>query len=313
SGGTIDKIESIPGFRTNLSVEEFKSILKKVGAVIAGQTANLAPADKKLYALRDVTATVESIPLIVSSILGKKIASGTDVWIFDVKVGKGAFMKDLEDARELARLLVSISKGMGKKAGALITDMNQPLGRKVGNAVEVEEAIDALKGEGPADLVEVVLSLGVRLSSLAGKPIAREDLIRRFSDGSALEKFKEMIEAQGGDPRVLEKPSLLGRAPNRFVLEAERDGVISSLDAERIGMAIMILGGGRKKKGDDIDRGVGINLLKKEGDRVEKGEPVVEVFYRSQGSLAEALRFLKEAYRISDSYKRRSLIYEELV
>ncbi len=313
SGGTIDKIESIPGFRTALSLDEFKDVLKKVGAVIAGQTANLAPADKKLYALRDVTATVESIPLIVSSILGKKIASGTDVWVFDVKVGKGAFMKEMDSARELARLLVSISKEMGKKAAALITDMNQPLGRKVGNSLEVEEAIETLRGEGPPDLTKVVLSLGARLSSLAGSPISEEDLIKKLLDGSALEKFREIVEAQGGNPEVIDNTNLLEHAPYKFVLEAEKDGVISSLDAERIGMAVVMLGGGRKRKEDEIDRGVGVVLLKKEGDSVEKGEPLAEIFYRSRESLEEALRLVKMAYEIDSFYKKRSLIYEELV
>lgn len=314
SGGTIDKVESIPGFRTGLSLEEIKSILEKIGGVIAGQTEDLAPADKKIYALRDVTATVESIPLIVSSILGKKLASGTDTWVFDVKLGKGAFMKDFDKAKELAKLLVSISKEMGKKACALITDMNQPLGYKIGNSLEVEEAIDTLKGNGPPDLEQIVLSIGMALSELAGRPLTQEVLYRNLRQGRALEKFSEMIEAQGGNPRVIENPKLMPYAPYSFVIESEKDGFVNTLDAEKIGLAVLALGGGRRKKEDDIDRGVGIKLFKKEGDVVNKGDPLMEVFYRSSSSLEIAIKIVKEAYKIEDNFvNRRKLIYDRII
>lgn len=314
SGGTVDKIESIPGLRTNFSLEEIKIILKKVGGVIAGQTEELAPADKRIYALRDVTGTVESIPLIVSSILGKKLTSGTDTWIFDVKVGRGAFVKDLDKAKELAELLVSISKDMGKRACALITDMNQPLGYKVGNSLEVEEAIETLKGNGPSDLEEVVLSMGVTLSEISGRPLTREALYRSLKQGKALEKFLEIIEAQGGDSRVLENPKLMPYAPYSFIIESEKDGFVNTLDAEKIGLAVLALGGGRRRKEDDIDRGVGIRLFKKEGDLVNKGDPLVEILYRSNRSLEIAIKLVKEAYRIEDSFvSKRALIYGKVL
>lgn len=314
TGGTIDKIESIPGFRTELTLDEIRNILKKTNAVIGAQTEELAPADKKIYLLRDVTATVESIPLIVSSILGKKLAIGTDVWVFDVKVGKGAFMKDINRARELARLLVAISKELNKKACALITDMNQPLGRSIGNSLEIEEAIKTLKGNGPEDLTELVLSLGVELSFLAGNPISKESLYEKLRRGEALERFIRIVEAQGGDPRIVENPKLMPYAPYRFALESDRDGLIASIDAEKIGLAVLALGGGRRRKEDDIDRGVGIKLLKKEGESVRKGEPLVEILYRCSNTLEEALHYLRSAYEIGDVSKAQGhLIYEKVL
>ncbi|MCS7233832.1 MAG: thymidine phosphorylase [Synergistetes bacterium] len=314
TGGTLDKIESIPGFKTNLSLREIKNILGSIGLVIAGQTEELAPADKRIYALRDVTATAESIPFIVSSILGKKLASGTDIWVFDVKLGKGAFLKNFDKAKELAELLVSISKEFGKKSCAIITDMNQPLGYMVGNSLEVEEAIATLKGNGPPDLEEVVLSLGVALSELAGRPLSREFLCKKLKQGEALVKFLEMIEAQGGNSQVIENPKVMPFAPYSFVVESNREGFITSLDAEKIGLAILVLGGGRLRMEDDIDRGVGIKLLKKEGDMVSKEEPLAEIFYRSAASLETAIKLVKEAYNIEDKpISGRKLIYEKVL
>jgi len=313
SGGTIDKIESIPGFRTSLSVREIKRNLESVGGVIAGQSPELAPADKKIYALRDVTATVESIPLIVSSIIGKKLASGTDVWVFDVKVGKGAFMKEIDEARKLAQTLVTLSQQFGKKASAFITDMNQPLGNSVGNSLEVEEAIYTLKGEGPSDLKEVVLSLGVALSELAGRPLSKSVLRKKLESGEALDVFVKIVEAQGGDPRVVEDTRLMPYATYVRIVEAEREGHISSLDAEKIGLAVLFLGGGRRRKEEEIDRGVGIKLFKKEGDRVYKGEPLAEIWYSSETDLERAFGLVKSAYEISEEFKgRRTLIYERI-
>jgi len=314
TGGTIDKIESIPGFRTNLCLEDLKLALRRSGAIIAAQTEELAPADKKIYALRDVTATVDSIPLIVSSILGKKLAVGADAWVFDVKVGKGAFMKEMDKARELATFLISISKDLGKRVCAFITDMDQPLGNNVGNTIEVEEAIDTLKGKGPADLTELVLSLGSELSTLANKPLSREELYEKIVKGEALQKLADIIEAQGGDPRVLENYNLMPHAPYSFVIEADKAGFIESVDAEKVGLAVLSLGGGRKRKGKEIDRGVGIRLFKKRGDKVEKGEAIAEILYRSESSLAEALQFLKSAYSIGERCSiEGKLIYEKVL
>jgi pyrimidine-nucleoside phosphorylase len=276
TGGTLDKLESIRGFRTDLSLAEIRDIVERVGCVITGATAELAPADKRLYALRDVTATVASIPLITASIMSKKLAEGLDALVLDVKFGSGAFMKSLQEARRLAESLVETGKRMGVKTAALLTDMNQPLGRMAGNAVEIDEALAALGGQGPADLMEVTLSLGAELLVLAGRTTsteaAREVLQEHIASGRALKKFGEMVAAQGGD---LDAPRPI--APAAEVL-AEGEGYVATINAEQLGLAIIELGGGRRLMTDRIDHSVGLEMLVRVGDAVQRGQPLVRLF-----------------------------------
>ncbi len=302
TGGTIDKLESIPGFRGALSLKEFKAQVERWGLAISESTGELAPADHKLYALRDVTATVGSLPLIASSIMSKKLAVRSDGLVLDVKVGRGALMKTPEQARALAELMVELGRRAGRKVAAVLTGMDQPLGRAVGNALEVREAIETLQGRGPADLVEVCLALGAELLLMAGQAPSREEargrLLRRLQDGTALEKFAELVARQGGDVRVISDLSRLPRARAVHELKAERAGYIMGLDALIIGEAARRLGAGRRLKGEEIDRAVGIVLLKKEGEPVEAGEPLAQVHYNSEGRLAEARPLLESAYLI---------------
>lgn len=276
TGGTLDKLESIPGFRTTLSVKEFKDILSKIGCAMIGQSEEIAPLDRRLYALRDVTATVESIPLIASSIMSKKLSEGIDGLVLDVKVGRGAFMKDLESARRLAKTMTEIGNSFGVKTAALLTDMNEPLGMAIGNSLEVREAIDALKGKGPEDLMEVTLRLGALMLKLAGIEEAleagKERLIGLIEDGSALERFIKMIELQGGNPKIVERPTLLPYSCLSIDITSQESGYIQSMDAEAVGVASMILGAGREKMDSIIDPAAGIILKKKVGDFVERGE-----------------------------------------
>jgi pyrimidine-nucleoside phosphorylase len=278
TGGTLDKLEAIPGFRTNLSSEEFQKVCREVGCVISGATADLVPADRKLYALRDVTGTVPSIPLITASIMSKKLAEGLGALVLDVKHGSGAFMKTLDNARALAKSMVDTGKRVGVPTTALVTDMNQPLGRLAGNAVEVNESVDALRGEGPADLMEVTLELGAELLVLAKREstlaAARKRLEKAISSGAGLEKFREMVEAQGGD---LDAPRPVAPAHD---LVSPWDGYVTAIDTERLGYAIIHLGGGRKQLGDTLDFSVGLEMLVRLGDVVEKGQPLVRVFAR---------------------------------
>ncbi|WP_114313503.1 thymidine phosphorylase [Thermus caldifontis] len=294
TGGTIDKLESVPGWRGEMTEEEFLDRAGRIGLVIAAQSPDLAPLDGKLYALRDVTATVESIPLIASSIMSKKLAAGARSIVLDVKVGKGAFMKTLEEARLLARTMVEIGQGAGRKVRALLTRMEAPLGRAVGNAIEVREAIETLKGKGPEDLLEVALRLSQEALRLEGLDpgLAHE----AWESGEALEKFRAFLEAQGGDARVVEDFSLLPLG-EELPLLAEGEGVVQEVDAYRVGLAVLALGGGRRRKGEAIDPGVGVHLLKKPGDRVEKGEALALVYHRRKG-LEEALAHLREAFRL---------------
>ncbi len=315
SGGTIDKLESIPGYRVYLSVEEFKRMVKEHGIVVAGQTAELAPADGVFYALRDVTATVSSIPLIASSVMSKKIAAGTDVLVLDVKVGKGAFMKNLDDAKALAQLMVDIGKSVGKKVAAVIADMNQPLGRAVGNALEVKEAIETLQGKGPKDFLEHCLVIATELIRLSGKARdsrqARSMAEKALSEGKAWEKFLEWIEAQGGSRQAIENPDYLPKAKYREPLPSPRSGYVSELDAMEVGMATVLLGGGREKKGDPIDYSVGIELEKKIGDYVEKGEPLLYIHANDLSRLEEARQRLLRAFAFSESEPQAPpLMYE---
>lgn len=284
TGGTLDKLESIPGFRTDLSTAEMQDVTRRVGCVISGATADLVPADRKLYALRDVTGTVPSIPLITASIMSKKLAEGLDALVLDVKHGSGAFMKSLNDARALARSMVDTGRRMGVPTVALVTDMNQPLGRMAGNAVEVNESIAALRGEGPDDLIEVTLELGAELLVLTNRAsnhtLALQQLAKLVQSGAGLEKFREMVAAQGGN---LEAPRPVAPAQE---VAAPRAGYIAAIDAEGLGRVIIELGGGRKKLGDTLDLSTGLEMLARLGDAVEAGQPLVRVFAKPQAAAA---------------------------
>jgi pyrimidine-nucleoside phosphorylase len=305
TGGTVDKLESIPGYRINLSIEEFKSVLRDVGASIIGQSASLAPADKKLYALRDVTATVESIPLISASIMSKKLAEGSDALVLDVKCGHGAFMKDVERARALAESMVSIGARAGVRTEAVISDMDAPLGRAIGNSLEIVECVETLKGRGPQDLTSVMCRLAVRMLLLAGvehsEASATSRVTQALDSGRALETFRRMVERHGGDPRVVDDYALLPTAPSRVRLEADRDGYVTRLRAESIGHATNLLGAGRAQLGDAIDHSVGITLLVERGDRVRAGQPLLELHHRDGRGLDQASALCREAFEIDGS------------
>ncbi|MHB0999019.1 MAG: thymidine phosphorylase [Armatimonadota bacterium] len=315
TGGTIDKLESIPGFRTDLSTEQMIDQVNRIGAAITGQTADLVPADKKLYALRDLTAAVESIPLIASSVMSKKIAAGADAFVLDVKAGSGAFMTNIEDARKLARAMVDIGNEVGRRTVAVITDMEQPLGRAVGNALEVKEAIETLKGEGPDDLVELCVELGGIALVLGGKAASREegrDIIHRhLSDGTGADKLRELIQAQDGDPRVVDDASLLPTAPIVHTVTAVETGYVHRLDALRVAQAEASLGGSRGEAGAKPDLSVGVYLLKKYGDHVSSGEPLAQIHAEDEESAHEAESIIRTAYEFGDNIPaRRPLIYE---
>ncbi|MBN1660447.1 MAG: thymidine phosphorylase [Anaerolineae bacterium] len=304
TGGTLDKLESIPGFRADLSVDEFRAQLAEIGLVVTGQAPGLVPADGKLYALRDVTATVESLPLIASSIMSKKIAAGANGIVLDVKVGQGAFMETEKEALELAELMVYIGTDVGRKVRALISDMNQPLGCAVGNALELKEAIATLHGEGPDDFGAHCLAVAEQMLLVAGAAQSeagvRADLVHLLNSRRAWAKFVEWIAAQGGDVAYVENPDKLPAA--RFVGEvvAPRTGYVASLNAREVGLTSMLLGGGRAKKGDKIDHGVGVVLHAKVGDYVEKGAPLLTVHANDEGKLWGVQQRLLAAYRWSD-------------
>ena len=293
TGGTLDKLEAIPGFKVQLPLPRFRAVLEQVGCAMIGQTDEIAPADRKLYALRDVTATVESIPLICASIMSKKLAEGLDGLVLDVKTGAGAFMPTLEQASDLAQGLVDIGNGLGTRTVALITDMNQPLGKAVGNALEVEEVLQTLKGSGPRDLTLLCEKLASRMLSLTGDPKevgqARTKVTEALSSGRALEKFAQMVEAQGGEPRVIDNPALLPHAALQTVIESPSEGFVTSVNARTVGRVSMALGAGRETVDSSIDPSVGILLNKKIGDRVGKGEPLCRVFY-NQAAKFESVR-----------------------
>lgn len=313
TGGTLDKLEAIPGFQVEVSEEAFKEQLKNVGCIIAGATGNIAPADKKIYALRDVTDTVDSIPLIAGSIMSKKIASGTDALVMDVKTGSGAFMSKEEDAAELARVLVDIAKRSGMQAMAVISDMNQPLGYKIGNSLEIEESIELLRGEGPQDLLELVLEIGSYMVVMAGKADspedAREMLMKKIADGSALETFRAMIEAQGGDGRVVEDFSVMPQAAYHIDVLAPREGLVSQMQANELGIASLLLGGGRTTKDDELDYSVGLVLHKKVGDFVAKGEPLVTIFSNRE-DVSDVEKLLLKSITIKDTADPLKLIHQ---
>ncbi|MGG1227832.1 pyrimidine-nucleoside phosphorylase [Bacillus halotolerans] len=312
TGGTIDKLEAIDGFHVELSKEEFIKLVNRDKVAVIGQSGNLTPADKKLYALRDVTGTVNSIPLIASSIMSKKIAAGADAIVLDVKTGAGAFMKTEEDAAELAKAMVRIGNKVGRQTMAVISDMSQPLGFAIGNALEVKEAIDTLKGEGPEDLHELVLTLGSQMVVLAKKAgtldEARAKLEEVMKNGKALEKFKDFLKNQGGDSSIVDDPSKLPKAAYHIDVPAKEAGVVSEIVADEIGVAAMLLGAGRATKEDEIDLAVGIMLRKKVGDKVEKGEPLVTL-YANRENVDEVIAKVYDNIRIAAEAKAPKLIH----
>ena len=313
TGGTVDKLESIPGYRTSLDRQEFFDIVNKCGLSVIGQSGNLAPADKKLYALRDVTATVDSIPLIASSIMSKKIAAGSDCILLDVKTGSGAFMKTLDDSIKLAQTMVAIGEGAGRRTVALITDMNTPLGFGIGNSIEVMESMDVLKGHGPADLTEVSLDLASNMLYLVGKGSldeCRKLAEKSIADGSAFETFCKMVRAQGGDDTVLRDYSKFKQAPYKLEVKAETDGFITKMNAEEIGETSVVLGAGRETKESPIDFAAGLILHKKFGDEVKKGDILVTMYTSKENALEPAKKMYLEATTIgSEPVAKEPLIY----
>ena len=313
TGGTIDKLESIPGFSTSLSKEKFIDVANRTGLSIAGQSGNLAPADKKMYALRDVTATVDSIPLIAVSIMGKKLASGSDCILLDVKTGSGAFMKTLEDSAALARCMVAIGEAAGKRTAALITNMDEPLGNYIGNALEVKEAVEVLKGGGPSDLRQLSLRLAAGMLELAGKGSAEECLKQAeeaLNSGRALERFLAMVKAQGGDEECILDTDKLSAAPLRREVKAEKEGYIFHIDTEKCGIASVLLGAGRETKESALDYGAGIILKKKPGDRVARGEVMAVLFASKEELFHDAAEKFREAVEISEERpKTEKLIF----
>jgi pyrimidine-nucleoside phosphorylase len=317
TGGTLDKLQSIAGFRVDLSLEEMTAALERTGVAMLGQTAQIAPADRKLYALRDVTATVESIPLITASIMSKKIAEGIDALVLDVKTGRGAFMKTVEDSRRLARSLVDTGNRSGVRTEAVITAMDAPLGNAVGNALEVVECVETLKGRGPKDLEDLSVLLAARMVQAAG--LARdgadaEAQVRRALDsGAGVEKWREIVAHQGGDPRTVDDYGRMPSVPTRHTVKADRSGCLSVLDAELVGRAAVALGAGRSKVDDEVDPAVGVMVFAHPGDRLSAGDPIVELYYRRERDLASAVGLVERAIEISDAPAAPSpLIVEEV-
>lgn len=316
TGGTIDKLESIPGFSVEVDQDEFVRLVNENKLAVVGQSGNLTPADKKLYSLRDVTATISSIPLIASSIMSKKLAAGADAIVLDVKTGSGAFMKTKEEAVKLARAMVSIGKGAGRETIAVISDMNQPLGRAIGNALEVKEAIDTLQGKGPEDLTELSLVLGSHMVVLAGKASTPEEgkkkLQENIENGKALEVFRKFVQAQGGDPRVTEDQSLLPEAKYQLPYMAKKSGYIAEITADEIGTSAMLLGAGRTTKESAIDLSVGIVLHKKVGEFVQKGERILTI-HANQKEVQEVEAKLDESIRIQTEQPEIPVLIYDIV
>ena len=313
TGGTLDKLEAIPGFQIELSDEAFIRIFNESKVAVIGQSGNLAPADKKLYALRDVTATVDSIPLIASSIMSKKIAAGADAIVLDVTTGDGAFMKNIEDARRLAKTMTSIGKLAHRQTVAVISDMSEPLGEAIGNSLEVVEAIETLNGNGPEDLLEMCYALGSQMVVLANQAAtieeARSLLQEALESGKALDKFKEMIRNQGGDDSIVDQPERLLTAKYVVELPAKSSGIVSKLVANELGIAAMMLGAGRKTKEDDIDHAVGLKLNKKIGDPVKEGESLLTI-YSNTKEISSVQELLYQNIQISDSAEKPTLIHD---
>lgn len=316
TGGTIDKLEAVEGFHVEIENEEFINLVNKNKLAVIGQSGNLTPADKKLYALRDVTATVDNIALIASSIMSKKIAAGADAIVLDVKTGAGAFMKTVEDSEQLAKAMVSIGNNVGRNTMAIISDMSQPLGFAIGNALEVKEAIDTLKGEGPEDLTELSLTLGSYMVYLAKKAesieMARTMLKQAIKDGSALASFKTFLEAQGGDGAIVDHPEKLPQAQYIFELAAKEDGYVSTIVADEIGTAAMLLGAGRATKESEIDLAVGLMLNKKIGDSVVKGESLVTIYSNFEDVSAVKEKLYANITISSEKVEKPTLIYKQI-
>jgi pyrimidine-nucleoside phosphorylase len=315
TGGTIDKLESFSGFKVELNREQFLEQVNRIGVAVIGQSGNLTPADKKLYALRDVTGTVESIPLIASSIMSKKIAAGADSIVLDVKTGSGAFMKDLDKAKELAKAMVNIGKHVGRNTIAIISDMNQPLGYAVGNVLEVKEAIATLKGEGPKDLEELCLTLGSFMLVLSERAQDFEEgyqiLKEKIADGSALNKLRELVQAQNGDVNQVDQPDLLPKASYQIEVKSPTSGYVSRIACDQLGTSAMLLGAGRATKEDKIDLAVGLVLNKKIGDPVEKGETLLTLHANSQKNIEQVMNMIIDAYEFSsEKAETPTLIYE---
>ena len=304
TGGTIDKLESFPGFSTTLSQEQFVKNVNDIGLAVTGQTGNITPADKKIYALRDVTGTVDNISLIASSIMSKKLAAGADVIVLDVKTGNGAFMKNIKDATELAKTLVDIGNGAGKKTYAVISEMNEPLGYAIGNSLEVIEAIDTLKGNGPRDLYNLCIELGSLMVAASDQNIsleqAKQILKKTIEDGSAYRKFKEFIESQGGNPSDVDNCHDLIKVNQVLDIKSFQSGYIAGIQSENIGNAVMMLGGGRQKKDDSIDHSVGVVLKKKVGKQVKEGESLATVYINNTDNLDTALDLIKSSFEFSE-------------
>ncbi|MBU5315851.1 pyrimidine-nucleoside phosphorylase [Clostridium bornimense] len=314
TGGTIDKLETFKGFSVELDNDTFINNVNNIKIAIAGQTKSLAPADKKLYALRDVTATVDNISLIASSIMSKKIASGADAIVLDVKVGDGAFMKNLQDAKALAKEMVTIGEQLGRRTVAIISNMDQPLGFAIGNALEVKEAIDTLKGNGPKDLEELVLEIGSQMVILSKKAKSVEEakklLRENLTNGKALNKLKELVEAQGGDSSIIDNEELMPKSKYQLSITSDREGYVSKICSEEVGLLAMELGAGRKTKDSIIDLSVGIVLKKKIGDKVEKGEELATIYCNNEKDGSSVLNKLKDVIVVSDVYEEYKLIYE---
>jgi pyrimidine-nucleoside phosphorylase len=313
TGGTLDKLESIPGFRVELTLDEFVAQVRDAGVAIIGQTADLVPADKQLYALRDVTATVDSIPLIAASIMSKKIAAGAQAIVLDVKVGEGAFMRTLAEARELAEAMRELGTRAGREVVCLLTDMDQPLGRAVGNALEIREAIATIRGEGPPDFTELVLAAASRLVALSDlgldETAARARVDEAIADGAAEDLYRRWIEAQGGDPAL----DRLASAPVVRTVEAVSDGVVTRVRALPVGVVALELGAGRRSKGDEIDHSVGVVLLKKRGDAVARGEPIAEVHARDEASAGDAAERLRAAIELGDEQPEATAVVLDVI
>ncbi len=314
TGGTVDKLESIPGYETAISPDKLIEQTKKVGIALASQSGNLVPADKKIYALRDVTGTVESIPLIASSVMSKKLASGARNIVLDVKVGSGAFMKSIEEARGLANAMVDIGKASGRNVRAILTNMDIPLGNAVGNSLEVIEVIEILKGNGDKNLLDICCNLAAHMASMAtgiDEEKALWEAYKSIENGTALIKFREWIEAQGGDGRIVDDYSLFGKASVEYEIKAEKDGFISKMDAEKIGSICVDLGGGRKTKDDEIDHTAGIILIKKTGDKVQKGELIAKFYTNNENAIPLAEKDFLSAIEITGRKPaKQKLIYE---
>jgi pyrimidine-nucleoside phosphorylase/thymidine phosphorylase len=305
TGGTLDKLEAIPGFRTDLSLAEFRGVLERCGLALIGQTKEIAPADRKLYALRDLTATVPFRPFMCASIMSKKMAEGIDGLVLDVKTGNGAFMRDFEDSRKLAVMMANVGRAMGKRVVALITDMNQPLGRWIGNAVETFEAIECLRGNLQGDFAELCLELAAQMLVVGGVEqdlnVARDKSRSAIGSGRALERFRAVIEAQGGDPRVVDDPKLLPRAAQRTTIVSDRPGYVTGIETDEIGRVVMDWGGGRSRLEDAIDYGVGLYIHAKLGDEIDAGDPLVTTYYNHESKLNEMRDRLRAAYRMEEN------------